>query len=210
MPSTVIHLSLAFIIACVLIPNDRFTVRSLLVVSIPVIFLDTDAFFYVVEEGLHRALFHNIIIPTVIVLIFFYDMFIRDESYIGERFNNTTATILIATSYTAVVIAGLSLDFADTGINLFWPIHDQFYTLEGKFVLSSEDGIVQTFSEFSSGESASTTDSVVYNTPINPSSPSESDRVYPIAYKSWQLVLMIASVVLVPMKIIQAKYLTDQ
>lgn len=210
MPSTVIHLSLAFIIACTLIPNNMFTVKSLLIVSAPVIFLDIDAFFYVVEEGLHRTLFHNVVLPTVIVLIFFYDIFIRDESYTKKRFDKTTATILIATSYTAVVIAGLGLDFADTGVNLFWPIHDQFYTLEGKFVLSSEKGIVETFSEFGDEESASTTDNVVYNTPINPSSPSESERVYPIAYKPWQLVLIIASIVLVPIKIIQAKYLPNQ
>lgn len=206
MPSTVVHVSFALIIACALIPNNRFTIKSLLIVALPVMFLDSDAFFYIVEEGLHRALFHNIIIPSVIVAILLYDISIRDESYIGRKFNSSHAMSLIITSYTAVVIAGLGLDFADTGVNLFWPIHDQFYTLEGKFILSSENGIVQTFSEF--GTEKDTTDSVVYNTPINPSSSGENSGTYPIAYKAWQLILIITSGILVSIKMVRAKYLS--
>lgn len=215
MSSTVVHISFAIIIACSIIPIDKFSYKSLLLVVVPVAMLDLDALVFFIQEGLHRALLHNLIIPTIILFLILYDTIIRKESYIKNYYDEETVIIVSIASYIAVVFAGIGIDFAANGVNLFWPIHDQFYTLEGQFVISSEEGIIQTFTDtfFESVNqgNAKTTDNHVYSTPVNPApnQPNESSPlILHIAYTGYQIVIIITSIICLASKIIY-KYLTD-
>lgn len=211
MPSMIVHISLAAVIACALIPIDKFSFRSLIIVILSVAIIDSDAFAFVIKEGLHRALFHNLILPTFLLLTVLYVLHIDSRKVIVENFDTAHVTFLCVTTYIAVIFAGIGLDFADTGVNLFWPFHDHFYTLDGRFIVSSEEGVVQTFvnspfeilSDGSSG-TPKDTDNFVYNTPVNPNSGGSSERIFPIAYKGWQVIIILTSIVTVSAKIIQA------
>lgn len=204
MASTVIHVSFAVIIACSLIPLEKFSYKSLIIVILPVALLDIDALAFVIKEGLHRSLLHNIIIPTVIIVLIYYDLSISDESYIGNYYDKEYVMIISFTSYIAVIFAGIAIDFASNGVNLFWPLYDHFYTLDGQFVFSSEEGVIQTFTDtfFNSNKQVRTTDNHVYKTPINPAPKSDetSPTIIHIAYTGWQVVIILTSITILSLK----------
>lgn len=214
MVSTVVHVSVAILICCALLPDDVFSLKSLLIAVTPVALLDVDAFFFVVSEGLHRSLFHNILLPTVVIIIILYDSLLREDSYISKFLNPSHVATVAAVSYISVMFAGIGLDFSDTGVNIFWPLHDQFYTLEGKLVISSSDGLVQTFVEepvknvFERTNDTRTTESFVYRTPANPNpgSPDPAERIFPIARDGWRIVLIGISIVVVPVKLLIRRF----
>lgn len=210
MVSTVVHVSVAVLICCALLPDDVFSLKSLMIAVTPVALLDVDAFFFIISEGLHRALFHNILIPTIVIALIIYDTVVRESSYISRFVDPRYASSIAIASYVSIIFAGIGLDFSDTGVNIFWPLYDQFYTLEGKLIISSDDGLVQTFIEepfkdvFEKTNNTKTTDNFVYRTPANPNpgSSEPAERIFPIAYKGWRLVLIGLSIVVVPIKIL--------
>lgn len=210
MASTVVHISFAIIIACALIPIDKFSYKSLLLVILPVAFLDIDAMAFIIKEGMHRTLLHNIIIPSIFIIGIYYDIFIREKSFIEKYYAKKYVLIISTTSYIAVIFSGIGLDFASNGVNLFWPIYDRFYTLDGQFVLSSKDGLIQTFTDtFFENKNIKTTENHIYSTPVNPN-PESNDKsplILHIAYTGWQIIIILTSIVLASIKSIYKIYL---
>ena len=103
----------------------------------------------------------------------------------------------------AHVFAHIALDWTHLdGINLLWPLVDQFVALDGELYISSE-GLVQTFVDISLDPAASqqvvdagqggTTQSVHVSTPVQPTKEPEGpvDRRFPIAVGGWQLYLTL-------------------
>jgi len=97
-------------------------------------------------------------------------------------------------------VAGTGLDFVDHGVNLLWPVVDQFYTLDGKVVLSDQRGIVQTFVDLSPDEGAPAPDGrgssqeVNVSTGVDPdpdNSETNPERVFPVVRHGWHLLLLV-------------------
>jgi len=101
--------------------------------------------------------------------------------------------------------AHLGLDWAHlSGINIVWPLVDQFVTLEGELYLSSTEGVVQTFVDIAidpetgqqtvdAGQGGTTANTHV-STPVQPSKepqPGPVDRRFPIAVGGWQLYFLL-------------------
>lgn len=147
MPSTVVHLALAGLVATALLA-DEFDWRALAVVLAAVAFIDLDTIAGLWITGAHRALFHTLLLPGVLAALLLWDTRLRTESTLRERFAGRGVRIAWV-SVAAITFAGIGPDLFFNGANVFYPVHDQFYKLNGEVLLSTKDGFVQTFVDLS-------------------------------------------------------------
>lgn len=108
-------------------------------------------------------------------------------------------------SLAVVVFAGIGPDLFSNGVNLFWPIHDQFYAFDGRIEYSTTRGLVQTVVDFSPERATvSTTENTFYSTGIDPTpgaDPANVERVFPIAWSGLEILLLIASTTVVGVRL---------
>lgn len=199
MPSTVVHLAFAGMIAAALL-GPAFGRRALLVVLVVTALPDLDAFVALVSTAGHRTALHTFVFPAVVAGGVLYDTRIRDRSWLRTTLAGHGVRVAWV-SVICLVVAGIGLDlFSAGGANPLWPLHDQLYVIDGKLELSSRRGIVQTFVDFSTDSgvpeppSLGSSEEVTITTGIDPS-PAEGeepvDRIFPIARAGWQLLLLI-------------------
>ena len=212
MPSLVVHYAFVGLLAATLL-GAAFDKRSLFLSILVVTFPDVDAFIGLYWQAGHRAATTNLVIPAVLALLIAVDLYVREESYIKDRWGAYGVRV----SWFCVVVYAVGhvlLDLITGGANLFWPLYDQFYQLSGHLELSSQRGIVQTFVELpeptaqtsgstsaSSASGGSTTQSmgnsseVQMSTGVDPNpgqaEPKAVDRVFPIARSGWELVVLV-------------------
>lgn len=206
MPSTLVHVSLGVLLAAALLA-DHFRPRSLAVVCLAVVVVDFDVFVGLAVTGAHRAAFHTLVWPAVGAVAIVYDTLVRERSALVERFGEAAPRVAW-TVVTAVVLAAIGPDLATNGANLLYPLHDQFYALDGKLELSSTRGLVQTFVE--SPERGSTAESQYY-TGVDPdpssagaeqvTGESAPERTFPLVGSGLQLLLVVTSVVVATVRL---------
>ncbi|AQL43741.1 hypothetical protein BV210_13960 [Halorientalis sp. IM1011] len=198
MPSTVVHLAFAGILAAALL-GAAFSPRSVAVVFTAVIFADLDVFVSLLVPGTHRAAFHTLLLPAVAVLALAYDAR-RETSWLRARFGEHAPRVAW-TAVAAFVFAAVGLDlFTSWGANPFYPLVDQFYSVGGTLEYSTQRGLVQTFVEIGGPDPGpqqlGTTDSYHVNSGVDPTRGAEAenvDRVFPVAQSGWQLLLVLTS-----------------
>ncbi|MFB6178149.1 MAG: metal-dependent hydrolase [Halorientalis sp.] len=202
MPSTVVHLALAGLIAAGLL-GDAFSTRSLAMVLAVVAFVDFDVFVGLVVPGAHRAAFHTLLIPLVATGFLVYDTRVRDRSLLRARYG-PDAPRIVGVTLVAVVFAAIGLDLFTTGVNVFYPLHDQFYRVNGKLLVSNHKGFVQTYVHFDGGTVQATTlgstHQVHIDSGVDPTrgpDPKHARRVFPFAQSGWQLLLVLTSLAVV-------------
>lgn len=188
MPSTVVHLAFAGLLAAALL-GDHFDRRALAVVLVVVALPDLDSFLLFTDAG-HRAVFHNVWLAVVPGLLLLADLH-REEPFVRERWGQWGVRVAWV-SIVAYLFAHVALDLADGSVNLFWPVHDQFYTLDGSIELSDREGIVNTFSTDGLPllEAQGTTTDRQITTGVDPGDEA-TERVFPVARAGWELVLLV-------------------
>ncbi len=198
MPSTIVHMAFAGLLAAALL-GPAFDRRSLAVVLAVVAFPDLDSFVALIATPGHRTVFHNVWIPVVAAAAIYADTRVRERSALRTRWGDRGVFV----AWIAVVCylaAHLGLDLADGVINVFWPVHDQFYALRGSIELSDQRGIVQTFVEFDglvpSLQGFGTTGEVQITTGVDPGE-GASERLFPIVRSGWQLVVLVTGTLVV-------------
>jgi hypothetical protein len=201
MPSTVVHMAFAGLIGAALL-GAAFDRRSVLVLFGAMIFADLDAFVGLVSTVGHRTAFHTLLLPVGVAALLALDLSRGERSLVLNRWGSRGVRIAWVT-LVAYVAAAIGLDlFSAGGANPLWPIHDQFYVINGKVELSSQRGIVQTFVDL--GEQTQQTDGprprtrgstqeVHVSTGVDPNQgaePENVDRVFPVVRSGWQLLLL--------------------
>ncbi len=203
MPTSVVHAALAFLIAVGLLGRfyDR---RALAIVLVIVLAPELDTAIGWVMDGAHRTVFHTMLSSAVLGGALYCET-TREASRIRGRWGERGVRIAWVCLFVHA-FAHLSLDWAHlSGINFFWPLRDQFFTLDGEFALSSTEGVVQTFVEVSedpetgrgvidAGQGGTRAETHVSN-PAQPApepEPGPVDRRFPIAVHGWQLYLLLA------------------
>lgn len=212
-PSTVVHLAFGLLVAAAVLGPycDR---RALLAVAAAVIFVDLDTVTALLLESSHRALFHTALIPLVAATYLYAETRLRDRSLLRERYGDRGVRVAWA-AIAAVVVSAIGLDLTNpAGVNLLYPLHDQFYAFDGAANVSSRAGAQQSFVEFSTptpepggdssggtrvdvGAQGSTQDHHVGSGVDPERGPESTDtrRIFPIVFRGWQLLLVVASVV---------------
>ena len=205
MTSTIVHLAFAGLLAAALL-GDAYEWKSVLLIFGLIVLIDLDSFVPLVVSFGHRAVFHNLLIPFVAGALVLADVYAREESYILDRWGPRGLRVAWVTVL-CYAVAGVLFDMTDGVVNLFWPIHDQFYALEGSIELSDQRGIVQTFIETGGDEGTSvptpeavgTTEEVEITTGVDPGEPETPDkdpeRIFPVIGASWELVVFLTGTV---------------
>lgn len=199
MPSTLVHMAFAGLIAAALL-GEVYDGRALAVVLGVTVIADLDAFISLFSDVGHRAALHTLVIPFVAAVAIWFDTRHRKRSLLLGRWGFRGVRI----AWVCVVVyavAAIGLDLFTGRLNPLWPIHDQFYRIDGKLVLSTQRGIVQTFVDLNPAtgsvpapEALGNTTQVHVSSGIDPNAgpePENVDRVFPIVRTGWQLLLLL-------------------
>jgi len=201
MPSTVVHLAFSGLLAAALL-GSAFDRRALGVVLLVTAFPDLDAFVALYTTAGHRAALHNVWIPLFWTGLLWIDVSLRDRSFVRERWGEWGVRVIWVTAV-CYIFSALALDIVNGVLNPLWPIHDQFYHIDGKLELSDQRGVVQTFIETGGGddgsgipapESVGSSEEVNLSTGVNPDpSGTEEDpeRLFPVFRAGWELMLFV-------------------
>lgn len=217
MPSTVVHLALAGLIAAALL-GRAFDGRALAVVLALVVIPDLDAFAGFVIPGSHRALLHTLLFPAAIAALVVYDTRVRSASWLDGRLAGNGPRVAWV-GVLAIVFAGIGPDLVGAGANILYPIHDQFYAINGKLELSTQRGLVQTFVDLSpeatdgGGAAVGSTAEVHVSSGVDPTrgpEPENVDRIFPVARSGSELLLVVSSVVVVGAKLVENRLGDDR
>lgn len=199
MPSTLVHVAFSGLIAAALL-GAAYDRRALAVVLGATVAADLDVFVGLVSSVGHRTAFHTLVIPLVAGLLLWYDTTRRERSAVLDRWGPRGVRV-VWVAIAAYAVSAIGLDLFTGRVNPLYPVHDQFYSLDGKLVLSSQRGIVQTFVDLSPAggsipapEALGSASEVHVSSGVDPTpgaEPTAVDRVFPIVRSGWQLLLLL-------------------
>lgn len=199
MAGTVVHLAFSGMIAAGFL-GAAYDRRSLLVVLGVTALPDLDSFIALVSVAGHRTVLHTFVIPITAALVLWADTRLRDRSLLRRRWGAWGVRVAWV-SVLAYAVSAIGLDMVRAGVNALWPVHDQFYVLDGKIELSDQQGVIQTFVEFGgedgsvpSPESVGSSQEINYSTGIDPDPSGEvadPERIFPVVRAGWELVLLL-------------------
>jgi len=196
MPSTIVHLAFAGLLAAALL-GDAYDRKAVAIVFLVVAIPDLDSFLALVYPPAHRTVLHTLVIPLAGAVLLWIDTERREESFVREYWNEWGVRVAWVSVFAYAAVA-VGLDTVDGVANLLWPLHDQFYTLRGSLELSDQRGVVQSFVEFEDGGTsagAGTTEDIQPTTGVEPSPGEEPEekpeRIFPVFRAGWQLLVFL-------------------
>ncbi|WP_232686119.1 metal-dependent hydrolase [Halobacterium zhouii] len=207
MPSTVVHVAFGALVATALL--REFDAPSLAAVCGFAALPDLDTLLGIWIHGGHRAVLHTLLLPALLGALVYWDAR-REDSWLRRRFGER-GFYVAGVGVLALLFGGILPDLMTNGVNAFYPLQDQFYTLDGKLHLSNQRGVVQTFVEFGrdGGETVGgTTENTHYYTGFDPtrgSEPENVERVFPVVSSGLQLVVVLTSLAAVVGRFREAK-----
>jgi hypothetical protein len=201
MPSTIVHAAVAGLIGAALL-GAAFDRRALLVLVVVVAIPDLDSAIALVSTAGHRTSLHNLSIPVVAGVLWWVDVHVREQSLLRARWGAWGVRV----AWVAILCYGLGhvvLDLTDGVANLFWPVHDQFYTLRGEMELSNRRGLVQTFRDADGGflllDTVGTSTETEVTTAVDPGETSDgttAERTVPLFGSGLELVVTLVGAVI--------------
>lgn len=192
MPSTLVHLALGALIAAGLL-GDEFGGRALGLVLVAAAAPDVDTVIGIWLPGTHRALLHSLVVPLVLAALVAYDTRVRDRPWLASPRAVRLAWVGVA----AYTLAGIAPDLFTNGVNVFYPLYDQFVALSGRVWITDQRGLVQTLWE-TEQSTRGTTKTVHYATGIDTApgpDPADKERIFPIVDTGFQLVVVLTAAV---------------
>ena len=150
MPSTLVHVSLALLLAAGLL-GPEFDRRAVAVVAAATALPDLDVALEPVLSGAHRSVGHTFVLPAVLTVALAIDVRRGSESALRRRYGQRGVT-LAAVAVACLFGAGIVPDLVVGGVNALYPIHDAFYTVDGRLFYSTDRGWVQTFVDLAPAE----------------------------------------------------------
>ena len=204
MPSTLVHVAIGGLVGAALLTTE-FDARAIACVVAVAAVPDLDAFAGLALPGAHRSLLHSLLFPALVGVGLLYDT-TRTESVIRGRFG-TRGVRIAWISLAALFCGGILPDLFTNGVNVFYPVVDAFYTVDGELLLSDQRGLVQTFVEVQPPAQAQpqpSTQTLHYSTPVDPSPGNEAEdveRVAPVFQAGWELMLVLVSTAVVGVRL---------
>ncbi len=207
------HAALAGLVACTLL-GAAFDGRALAVAVGAVVFIDLDVFLGWYVVGAHRAAFHTLLLPGAVAAGIYYDTRVRERSALRDRWGSYGVSVAW-TAVAAVTLAGIVPDATFNGVNLLYPVHDQFYAFDGELFYSTDRGVVQTFVDIEESARGSTSETQFYTgvdpEPGTPGSDAGGggepapERIFPVVANGDQLAVVLASAVAVGGRLLRSR-----
>jgi membrane-bound metal-dependent hydrolase YbcI (DUF457 family) len=170
-PSTLVHVAVAGLVGTALLADvDR---RSIAVVLAAAAVPDLDAFVGPFVAGAHRAVGHTFLLPAALAVGLALDA--RTGDLLRARYGDRGVRVAWV-ALVALFVGGILPDLFTNGVNVFYPVHDTFYRVNGELLVSNQRGVVQTFVELG-GDGVGTTETVHYSTGVDPTPGGESGDV---------------------------------
>lgn len=175
--------------------------RSLAVVAVAAALPDLDALLALVGSDATNALLHSAFVPLLAALVVYYDTEGRETSWLRSRYGwygVRVAWVAVA----AYAVAGIGPDlFNVESAAVLYPLSDRYYAVVGKLVLSTQEGVVQTYVQFGDGwlevASPGTVGDHHVSTWVDPGG---GDRRLRIVESGWQAALVATAAAAVPAK----------
>ena len=201
MPPTLVTIAVGVLLGVALL-GPAFDRRALAVVALAAALPDLDAAASLLVPGTTNALLHSAFVPAVAALALYYDTERRASSWLRTRYGWYGVRVAwVAVAAYAVAGIGLDLFNIDSAAALY-PISDRYYSITGKLVLSTQEGIVQTYVEWGDGwlsvASPGTTETHHVETWLTPADGAE--RRLRIVDSGWQLVVVATAAAAAPAK----------
>jgi len=199
MSPTLVSLAVGVLLGVALL-GAAFDRRSLAIVALAAALPDVDALLSPFLSGSTNAVLHTIFIPAVAATVLYYDTTRRETSWLRGRFGwygVRVAWIAIA----AYAVAGIGVDlFSTESVALLYPVSGRYYAVVGKFVLSTQEGIVQTYvggDGWLGLASPGTTETHHVASWLNPG---DGERRLRLVESGWQAVVVLTAAAAVPAK----------
>lgn len=147
MPSTLVHVAIALLLAAGLL-GEAFDRRSALVVVGVTVLPDLDVAVEPLLSGAHRSVGHTFLLPALVFVVLLWETRLRSASSLRERYGQRgvqVAFVAVGCLFGAAIVPDLVVG----GVNAFYPLHDQFYTVDGRLFYSTDRGWIQTFVDLS-------------------------------------------------------------
>jgi hypothetical protein len=200
MPPTLVNVAVGALLGVALL-GAAFDRRSIAVVAAVAAVPDLDAALGLAGVGAANATLHSAFVPLGAAALLYYDTAIADRSRLGDRYGwygVRVAWVAVA----AYAVAGIGPDaFSPESAAFLYPISGRYYAVTGGFLLSTQDGIVQTYVAFADGwfelASPGTVETHHVDTWIDPAG---EERRLGIVESGWQAVLVATAAVAVPAK----------
>ncbi len=191
MPSTLFHAAIGGLVAAALL-HDEFDHRAVAVVALATVIPELDTFLGLWIPGAHRTYTNNVFVPLAFAAVVHYDVSVRPRSSLRERWGTGMPRIAWV-GVLVLAVAGIGIDLFYNGVNLFFPVVDQFYSFSGEVLVSNQRGLVQTMIDVQ--ESAKgTTETVHYRTGVDPTAgaePKNVERIFPLSGSGIQFLLTV-------------------
>ena len=212
MPPTLVNVAVGVLIGVALL-GAAFDRRSILAVAFAAALPDFDAVLSLFVHGATNAVLHSIFIPLGAAALLYFDTELRSESWLRERYGwygVRVAWVAIA----AYAVAGIGLDlFNVESVALLYPVSDRYFAIVGRFVLSTQEGLILTYVELGDGWLEVATPGTMANyhveSWVNPTPgtdvPADAERRVRLIDSGWQAVIVMTAVAAVP-----AKYLVER
>lgn len=123
--------------------GPAFDRRSLAVVTVAAAAPDLDSVFALVGPGAPGATLHSAFVPLAAAAALYLDTE-RGGSRLRERIGARgvrTAWVAVA----AYAVAGIGLDAVGAGAAFAYPLSGHYYAVEGRLLLSTQEGVIQTY-----------------------------------------------------------------
>ncbi|CAI50488.1 YdjM family protein [Natronomonas pharaonis DSM 2160] len=195
MPPTLVNIALGVLVGVALL-GAAFDRRSLTVVAAAAAAPDADAALELVAIGTTNAVFHSLFIPLAAAVLLSYDTRLRETSWLRSWYGWYGVRVAwVATA--AYAVAGIAPElFSPAGAAVLYPLSDRYFAVVGRLVISTQEGLVQTYVEFGSGAfglaSPGTTDTHHVRSWV---APGDDDRRLYLVESGWQAVLVGGAVV---------------
>jgi len=202
MPPTLVSVAVGVLLGVALL-GAAFDRRSLAVVAVAAALPDADMLVSLLLPGSTNAVFHTVLIPAIAATLLYDDTIRREASWLRSRYGWRRVRITWV-ALAAYAVAGIGMDlFSSEGIALFYPLSDRYYAVVGKFVLSTQEGIVQTYLTVGDGwlgvASPGTTETHHVASWLDPG---DGERRLQLVETGWQAVVVLTAAAAAPAKLL--------
>ena len=204
MPPTLVTVAVGVLLGVALL-GAAFDRRTIGLVAFVAALPDLDAVLSLWVRGATNAALHTVFIPLGAAVALYFDTS-REESWLRERYG--WCGVRVAWVAVAVyAVAGIGMDlFNVESAAVLYPLSNRYFSVVGRLVLSTQEGVIQTYLEVGDGwlaaASSGTTETRHVPSWVNPTpgtdNPPDADRTVRIVDSGWQLVVVVAAAAAVP------------